>query len=267
MIFITTIITEKSNKTNNLKAAVAYSKKLNWPVFPLWAKGKNPIHDGGFHNATTDIPQIIKWWRRNPIANIGIPTGKASGFIAVDIDPRNNGHISLENLIDKYGKLPDTVEALTGGGGRHILFKYKEGIKKGELLEGIDIQGDGAYIAVSPSVHPNGKVYEWELSSRPLEVPIAEPPIWLINMLKQKPQAKFKARPTSDYLSILQGVTDGERNNSMMSLIGHLLAKKIDYKVAYELVRLWNERNDPPLPDEVVTRAFNNILRREAEKR
>jgi len=52
-----------------------------------------------------------------------------------------------------------------------------------------------------------------------------------------------------------------------MSLIGHLLAKKIDYRIAYELVMLWNIRNEPPLDDKVVINAFNNILRREAARR
>ena len=53
----------------------------------------------------------------------------------------------------------------------------------------------------------------------------------------------------------------------MMSLIGYLLAKKIDYRIAYELVMLWNQRNDPPLEDDTVTTAFNNMLRKEAAKK
>ena len=57
-----------------------------YPVFPLRAGGKEPIHMGGFYTATTDVAQIRQWWASNPSANIGVPTGAVSGISVVDVD-------------------------------------------------------------------------------------------------------------------------------------------------------------------------------------
>jgi hypothetical protein len=122
----------------------------------------------GYKDATRDETQIREWWTRWPEANIGIPTGAVSGCDVLDIDPRHGGEISLEELESQYGKLPETAEQLTGGGGRHLLFRHQEGVGcKVGILPGIDVRGDGGYILVAPSNHISGRRYAWEESSRP----------------------------------------------------------------------------------------------------
>ncbi|MGC2764722.1 MAG: bifunctional DNA primase/polymerase, partial [Candidatus Acidiferrum sp.] len=86
--------------------------------------GKHPITQHGVNDATTNRKQIKRWWTANPNANIGIATGSKSGIIVLDIDPRNRGVKSLKRRKKELGPLPDTVIALTGGGGRHLVFKY-----------------------------------------------------------------------------------------------------------------------------------------------
>ncbi|GGB42488.1 hypothetical protein GCM10011409_20080 [Lentibacillus populi] len=252
-----------------LNAAIAYSQMLHWKVFPIHYKSKIPITEHGFKDATDNIDQIKKWWEEHPDGGIGLPTGKINNLVVMDIDPRNGGNISLERLIDENEELPHTVECLTGGGGNHFYFKYDERISKSKLqgYEGIDIQGNGKYVVLPTSTHPNGNNYEWELSSKPVITPIAYMPDWLLKLLQTEYRIKFKTKPSEEYLDILKGVTNGGRNNSMMSLIGYLLGKKIDYRIAYELVMLWNERNEPPLEADTVTTAFNNMLKKEAAKR
>ena len=56
------------------------------PVFPCAPGGKNPLTGHGFHDATADLRQVESWWRRFPAANIGMPTGAASGVVVVDVD-------------------------------------------------------------------------------------------------------------------------------------------------------------------------------------
>jgi hypothetical protein len=56
--------------------------------------------------------------------------------------------------------LAETVESLTGGGGRHILFPYPGGLIKNSaaaLGSGLDGRGDGGYIMVPPSLHASGQ--------------------------------------------------------------------------------------------------------------
>lgn len=243
-------------------------------------KGKNPLTKNGYKDATRNIKQINEWWDKHPDASIGIPTGKINGFFVLDVDIKRNeygyivvnGFETLETLNTKYGDLPDTVIQKSGSGdGNHFLFKYYNGIKNaGNILHGLDIRGDGGYIVAAPSIHESGNKYEWELSSHPEDTEIAEAPQWLIDIVKKTKgqDKKYKAKPVTEYLRILQGVDDGERNNSLMTLIGHLLARNIHYAEAFEIVHMWNEnRVNPPLPADKVTTAFNNIMRRETEKR
>ena len=152
------------------KAALAYSK-MGWRVFPLRPRNKLPRIKEWQIKATTSADEIKRWWRKWQNANVAVATGRESGIWALDVDPKNGGDASLETLTSKHGELPDTVEALTGGGGRHFLFKTPEGVTiyntAGHLGPGLDTRGAGGYIAVAPSIHPSGRAYDWEASSEP----------------------------------------------------------------------------------------------------
>lgn len=260
-------------KTENitLNFALAYVQKLNFKIFPIHHKSKVPMTHRGFKDATNDLKQVEEWFTLFPDAGIGLPTGKINNILVLDIDPRNGGDVSLSRLIDEYGELPHTVQCLTGGGGQHYYFKYDERLSKSKLdgYPGLDIQSDGKYVVVPPSTHPNGKKYHWEESSKPVITDFAEVPSWLINLTEIKKQnIRHKVKPVNEYVRILQGVNEGERNNSLMTIIGHLIALRMDYREVYEWVHLWNEnRCNPPLDKDVVTTAINNVLRLEQRKR
>jgi putative DNA primase/helicase len=143
-----------------LEAALKYAAR-GFPVFPC--RGKRPRTAKGFHDATTDTATIRAWWAQWPNANIGIPTGRVSGLAVVDVDAE--GLPQLANLERFHGRVPQTVTARTGGGGRHLIFRYREGFRTsaGVIARGIDTRGDGGYIIAPPSIHPTtGMPYEWE---------------------------------------------------------------------------------------------------------
>lgn len=147
-------------KITMMDAAIKYAE-LNIPVMPLhWIckdgscsckdgskcdnKGKHPLYSGWHKNSTTDIEQIKKWWTEKPHANIGVPTGEKSGWLVLDVD--DGGDATLVELEDAHGKLPDTVTAITGSGGRHKIFKYPKGIKipnKTKFAKGLDTRSKG----------------------------------------------------------------------------------------------------------------------------
>jgi hypothetical protein len=180
-----------------LNAALWYAT-LGLPVFPVhWLidghcscgggpkcrPGKHPRTPNGFKDAITDAEVIRRWWKRWPHANIGLRTGKPSGMVAWDIDPRHCGDKTLAKIIDLHGPLPETVVAQTGGGGQHIVFAHPGWYVKcrESLLPGIDIRADGGYIVVEPSVHENGPSYAWK--HRPRDVPLAHMPQWMLDLL------------------------------------------------------------------------------------
>ncbi len=187
------------------RAAVAYVTKLGWPVFPLACRGKEPTvpkwRGGNGHlDATTDVDRVREWWRRWPNANIGIAADARSGLLVLDIDPRNGGDIELAALEAKHGSLPDTVEALTGGGGRHLIFQRPADLKfRGKLADGVDCKADG-YIVAPPSVHPNGTPYRWEVCGHPLETDLAVLPPWVLQRIIQFDAEEY-GQPVDDAAS------------------------------------------------------------------
>lgn len=266
----------------NGKAALAYASKLNWSVFPLHtphenfcscknpnckSAGKHPRTKNGLKAATTNLDVITQWWKKWPDANIAIATGEVSGFIALDVDPRHGGDESLKALTGLYGTLPDTIEAITGGGGQHILFKNPGQVKnQTNIVSGLDVRGDGGYIAVSPSLHISGSKYEWELSSRPLEVELADIPEWLLKLIAEP--GKNEPKPVTHWREIAQGVGEGQRNQAVAALTGRLLSRGFDPIEAAALVMAWNTcYNQPPLPDHEVSRTIDSIAKREWNRR
>ncbi|MEO7037300.1 MAG: bifunctional DNA primase/polymerase [Polyangiaceae bacterium] len=177
------------------RAALAYPERLGFPVFPIAPRGKLPLISkaaggSGFKDATTDTATIETWWKRWPSANIGVALGEvAGGVFALDIDPRAEGDANLAALLAQYGSLPDTLEACTGGGGRHIFFRGEVG--SGVLEEGVEHKGNGGYVVAPPSIHPNGRQYLWEISSRPGDVAIADTPEWLLKLLGSERRREY----------------------------------------------------------------------------
>src|SRR5699024_235862 len=248
-------------ENTNLKAALGYARVLGWHVFPIHSiihgkctcnnpncsnKGKHPATRNGVKDATIDTNQIKEWWSNRPYLNIGIETGKRSGMFVLDVDTsiddlaNVNGIKALEVLEQKQGKLPNTPIQVTGSKGLHYVFNYVEGVRnRGNIFPSIDVRGDGGYIVAAPSIHASGKTYQWKAASKPSEIEVKDAPHWLINsIVKQKVNGRYKPKPTSDYIRILQGVSEGNRNNALVTLIGHLLALKIDYSEVYEIVHI-----------------------------
>ena len=145
-----------------LKAALSYARRAI-PVFPCELGGKRPLTYNGFWDATTDMKRIEVWWGRWPAANVGVPTGKKSGLLVLDVDPRGGGPESLLALERTNGPLPRTSRARTGGGGMHVFFRYPAGKEvrnsTGWLGAGLDVRGEGGYVVVPPS--RTQEVYEW----------------------------------------------------------------------------------------------------------
>jgi Bifunctional DNA primase/polymerase, N-terminal len=166
-----------------LRAALAYAGR-GVPVFPCEPGGKRPLTRNGHWDATTDRRAIERWWRRQPSANIGLPTGKESGIVVLDVDA-DGGPESLAKLEREGAPVPKTARTRTGGGGFHLFFRYP-GITEirnsaGLLGPGLDVRGEGGYVVVPPS-RTRGP-YEWVDRS-----PLVEAS-WLIERLTERDEA------------------------------------------------------------------------------
>lgn len=174
-----------------IKHALAYAQRCV-PVFRLAPFSNRPLAGShSFFDATTDPEVIRAWWTAQPDANIGARTGAGFGWV-LDVDPRHGGTDTLAGLEALHGPLPATPEASTPSGGRHLYFRWADGIDccAGRIGPGLDHRGEGGYIPLPPSVRRNG-AYRWDL-----RCPMAEAPAWLVTLArKPAPPPRMEPRP------------------------------------------------------------------------
>lgn len=153
-----------------------------WSVIPIREREKRPaIAWKPFQRKCASEDTVHDWFSRAPDSNVGIVTGALSGLVVLDVDPRHGGEESLRKLEREYGALPDTMESVTGGGGRHLYFSHPGGAvhNRTNIEPGIDLRGDGGCIVAPPSVHPSGNRYRWKKDHAPGDIRPAPLPEWL----------------------------------------------------------------------------------------
>lgn len=243
--------------TDTIDLALAYSRK-GWQSFPCQPRDKKPLIKWADF-ATTEENMLTGWWENYPTANIGIACGKRSGIVVVDIDADHDGYESLALLVAEYGKLPDTPVSRTGSGGEHIFFKHP-GIEihnsAGKLGKGIDIRGDGGYVVAPPSIHPNGKRYEWVVL--PSQTPLADMPEWMIVLLQEK-QETVNEKPV--YTEGM--IPDGQRHDIFVRLAGSMRRKGFSAEAIYQALLVENQtRCVTPAPAEHILEIAQDIHKR-----
>jgi len=255
---------------NFLEAALQYAEK-GWRVFPCRVQSKTPQIMGGFHKATTDKEQIETWWRKFPQANVGVACDENS-FSVIDVDT-DGGFDSHQALKEEYEDFPKTLAQTTGSGGVHYMFKYHPeiGCTTGKLGKGIDTRGGNkGYVVVPPSIHENGKPYEW---ADP-DTPLVDVPEWVISCLKgrkreqrepegvpfvnpvRNAESDSKGIPNDDvidrarlYLQACEPATQGEGGHSKLlwACTAMTVGFNLDPKQTYQLLaEEYNPRCNPP---------------------
>lgn len=135
-------------------AALAYAE-ADIPVFPCVPGCKPPMTGAGYKSATTDVGQVSAWWRSRPNANIGIPTGAASGLDVVDIDLHGgvSGRPTFERARDAHLVDGWAWSAQTPSGGLHVYYPHAPGVSQRcwTTSAHIDFRGDGGYVVAPPS--------------------------------------------------------------------------------------------------------------------
>ena len=70
-----------------------------------------------------------------------------------------------------------------------------------------------------------------------------------------------------EYTELLKnGCQEGMRNESATRLAGHLFAKGISESEVWEILSLWNTKNNPPIDYNELRRTFASIKRLESKK-
>lgn len=252
-----------------LAAALGYAAR-GWAVFPVHSirrqgtictcgnracgsPGKHPRTPNGLKDASLDPAVIRGWWQRWPDAGVAVATGR--GLAVIDVDVHKGGDDALVDARRALGELPDTVEVVTGSGGRHIYLSVPEGVSvrcsAGQLGAGLDVRGDGGYVVAPPSLHQSGRRYAWEAGSDPDEVDVAPMPGGWMERLTARPRSVGGAgAPAAEVFG------EGQRNDQLFRLARSMRAKGLDLEELEPALQAANARRCVPPLDTQEVRAI-----------
>lgn len=151
----------------------------NWQYTPEWSEDQLDVMEA-MGNFSTGFGVLV------------------SGYIIIDIDPRNGGFESYKAMAYDY-EADSGFVVKTGGGGLHIYFKAPEGVSivsKLSQYPGIDFKSSG-FVVGSGSLHASGSYYEVKKGS-PDDV--KEAPQVLIDLLK-RPDT-YRASVSGSYMDV-----------------------------------------------------------------
>lgn len=240
-----------SQKNSRLEAALNYQKQ-GFSVIPIGESKKSLIKWEQYQHTRADEEQIRTWWAQFPNANIGIVTGAVSKIVVLDVDIKNgvDGRKSL-------GPLPVTACSKTYSDGRHYYFKHpgvRVATSAGQIGEGLDMRGDGAYVVAPPS-QIGFKEYEWLVQ---LEEGLAEMPQWLLEKTTRHGSDK-------KWLKGINGVPEGQRNDTAASMAGKILSsstKELWEPVGWNMLKTWNTGCPKPLSESELRSVWESIKKR-----
>lgn len=211
----------KTKDSPTLEAAKIFLKEYKWRPIPINRDSKIPlIKWKEFQDRSPTEAELESWWKKWPQANVGIITGEGSGIISFDVDSKE-----ALNFINESGGFPDTILYFTRTDGdfrRHqVIFKHPGfRVTTHEAHPGLDIKGDGGYIQVPPSIHPETEEeYEWDFGAKPHDFKdrIPELPPWMIDLTKKGKGSNGNWTPPD--LADLGGMRDGDgRDNALKDL-------------------------------------------------
>ena len=198
--------------------ALAYAGR--WPVFPC-AAGKKPLVEDWGNAASRSHRRIKEWWARWPGALIGVPTGRRSGLVVLDIDVKN-GNSGFDTLAGLgLAGLPETPMSHTPSGGLHVYFgchpqaEIRNSVGEKGIGRGVDIRGEGGLV-ILPSA--NGG-YAWDPHWNPSTVAFHPAPFWLGH--HNKPPAWRGSGPFDPKVALrkacerIRCATDGHKHKTL----------------------------------------------------
>ena len=203
--------------------------------------------------------ELAKFWPEGSVRGICIHNGKKAGVTIVDCDTREDGVWWWENF-------PHTaLISKTGGGGVHFFYTYAPGGNRAKVLgRKIDIRNDGGFLVLPPTVHPNGKRYEW------VKWPVSRDSLpvfdyaWIGGSRNSK--AGFVQQSVRDPIRVIMSISasPGQRDTTNALRVACILSENMKFGEALAAFRAWNiARAKPQFPDSELVRKLTEAFNRE----
>lgn len=268
---------------------------LGWAVFPVQPRKKAAFYSypeyknketGNTYSwqaqASADPERVKKFWTDHPEAGIGVATGSASGGLYVlDLDrekpatEKSKGSGDGRKHLLEWQKQPEngdidtsqTICSKTGSGGNQLFYKSSEAICGTDAqifpAYGVDTRGEGGFCILPPSVHPNGKRYEWKHA--PGDYELHAPNKYAAKYLLGAPKASKTDTEPSKSFELPEIIGEGRRNDTLVRKVGQLVEKNPDLPdddIERIIRQINNERCDPPLSENELERTVFPAIRR-----
>ncbi|MBS1674368.1 MAG: bifunctional DNA primase/polymerase [Actinobacteria bacterium] len=219
------------------------------PVFPCVPGGKRPLLDHGFHEASADVEDVTRWWRRWPTANIGIPTGPASGLEVVDVDVKGaepRGPASWQRATRAGLLIGWAAHVVTPSGGLHAYHPAAEGEQRSWASGNaqLDFRGSGGYVVAPPSrIVVDGRAAVYRLLEVSSEAAAPVDAARLRDFLDPHPLRTFNpGRPFQGTVQEraerlakwLHRQSEGQRNQGLFWASCRLIDEGVDYQDALQ---------------------------------
>jgi len=197
-------------------------------------RGKHPRTPNGCLDATTDAETIKGWWIKWPNASIGMATGCKSGLAVIDLD-------GPQGVTSGYSlRLSSSITSLTGN-GKQLFYRDTEGKLKNsvkKIADGLDTRGEGGYVVVPPSLHPNGKRYAW--LGQPLKrsiLPIL-PTNFVVDQMASGTVINSTIRKPDGWVTAaLDEMRNGHVHNTLVSVLGRFRSHNFSEEETFRLLQ------------------------------
>jgi RecA-family ATPase len=236
-------------------------------VFPCRPRGKEPLTERGYKDASRDERRILHWWDRHPTANVGVACG-ASGIVVLDVDTKHGadpkgvmGQLEIEHhpVVVWTGEAPPRSEDLPnsreGERGAQLYFRGDLRVQRDTAISGVEIRGAGAYVIAPPSVHPSGVPYGGRIA-----------PVAKLAEVPPQVRAITETRAEGEPLKVGERIPQGTRHESLLSIGGSARRRGAGEEALSALMHAENEeRGDPPLPRGEVGKLVRYLLSKDPE--
>ena len=192
--------------------------------------------------------------------------------MVLDIDVDHGGQKSYEKLVIKNGPTNGMLVARTGGGGWHLMWRWRDAIKNAvNVRPGLDVRSSGGYIVAPPSMHVSGERYRWHHENHPAKMQMERVHGWVRelmneNSVEKKPKPKVgtfdpsKPKPRID-INSERPIADGGRNHGLFKLACRFVWEDQDDKEVEQSVFEANRKLcSPPLPAGEVYKIIRSAL-------
>ena len=229
-----------------IEDAAAEYIDMGFSIIPIVKGTKMPPKDfkwEPYQQRQPTIDEVELWFKQWPDCQIALVTGMVSGIGVIDAD----GPIGVQWM---KKTLPTTPVYQKTAKGWHAFYKLTDSIgNRAKFQPELDVRGQGGYVLIAPSLHPNGSYYK-------LSFPINgqgwdDLPEFPYDLIQPK---------TKDLIT-LQPVDEGERNDTLARIIGSYIGRNLSFEEILNLCTGWNLSCNNPLGQKELETTVTSIFK------